>query len=120
VAIFFLDAVIHTGAAKRNIVTASEWTLEHLDTSAKIACNNKRFVFYTKKRCSFVNMVDKYTPRDFEKLIKQGGYSHILLWVDGGNDKVRVYLDANKSLELLKSFLNKKLDEARVYKITPS
>ncbi len=117
VVLFFFDAIIHTGAIKGNIVSASEWVIQNIEPDAKIACNNKRFVFYSKNRCVYKKRYEEYFIGDLKKIVKHESYSHLLLWVKRSDSEIRDYLDNNESLELLKTFDNKKGDEAMIYRI---
>jgi len=119
--ILFLDGIIHTGAIKGNLITASTWALQNVKSNSKIACNDDRFVFYTNNQCVYEQDLDKNNIKETSLLINSGKYNHLLLWVDRKNKQMRSYLSSNKSLVLLNSFSNKKNDEAQIYRIlTPA
>ena len=118
VILFFLDAIIHTGAIKGNLVTASTWVSRHIESDTKMACSDTRFSFYTKGKCTYEEGLESDNIKDMTWLIKEGKYNYLLLWVDHNDKQIRNYLGASKSLVLLKSFGNKKGDEARFYMIS--
>jgi hypothetical protein len=117
VVLFFLDAIIHTGAIKGNMVSASEWVSQHVEPKARIACNNKRFSFYTKKQCTYEKPVDENLIAGVDEILYRGNYDYLLLWVKNDDRKIRDYLDTRGFFELLRTFKNKRNDEARVYRI---
>jgi len=115
--VFFLDAIMHTGSNKQNMITASNWVSLNIDTNAKIACDNSRFAYYTKQQCAYERRLNKKPIKYTAQLINVDSYNHLLFWLDHNDKKLRSYLDSNKSLSLLQAFKNHKGDEARVYKI---
>jgi hypothetical protein len=115
VVLFFLDAIIHTGANQHSIVTASKWVTSNIDRNSNIACTSKRFAFYSK-RCTHHKRW-KDTPEGINKLINNTKYDHLLLWVSHKDTTTLEYLKSNKQLILLKSFKNKKNDASYVYRI---
>lgn len=119
VVLFFLDAIIHTSAIKGNIVTASEWVIGNIEPNAKVVCNNKRFVFYTKERCTYRRLSDTQPVVRLKYIVEHEDYNYMLIWVEGDDRKMRRYLGGNRRLELMKTFENKRHDEARIYKIRP-
>lgn len=117
--IFFLDGIIHTGANKWDMVTASKWVQQNIDPKSRIACNEGRLYFYTNRTCDRKIKLERRGIPAYEKLIHRGKYDHLLLWIDHKDKGIRNYLNTNKQLTLIKSFPNKKQDEVRVYKIQP-
>lgn len=115
--VFFLDAIIHTGANKHNLVIASNWVSNSVNTNARIACDNSRFAYYTDQRCVYEKRLGKKPIEYTEKLINKGRYDHLLFWLSHKDKQIKNYLDSNRSLVLLQAFENSKGDEARIYKI---
>lgn len=119
ITIFFLDAIIHTGANKQNIIAASRWVQQNIDHNSKIACNEGRLFFYSNKTCTHEVKLARKGIAAYEKLLNHDEYDYLLLWIDHKHKKIRDYLQTNKRLTLVKAFSNKKHDEVIVYRIQP-
>ncbi len=119
ISIFFLDAIIHTGANKHNIVAAGRWSQQNLGPNSKIACNEGRLFFYSNKTCTHEVKLARKGIAAYEKLLNRDEYDYLLLWVDHKHKKIRNYLQTNKRLILVKAFSNKKHDEVVIYRIRP-
>ncbi len=119
ITIFFLDAIIHTGANKHNIVAAGRWSQQNLGPNSKIACNEGRLFFYSNKTCTHEVKLARKGIAAYEKLLNRDEYDYLLLWVDHKHKKIRNYLQTNKRLILVKAFSNKKHDEVVIYRIRP-
>lgn len=112
----FLDNNISTGASKANLKIASRWFSENISESAKIACNEPRFVYYSGNRCiyssNFSNRIRKHTLRTLA-----AEYDYLVLWVKRNDTAMNLALQNTRLVTLIQSFANKKGDEARIYQL---
>lgn len=117
ITIFFLDAIIHTGANKQNMIAASRWVLQNIDPHSKIACNEGRLFFYSNKTCTHEVKLARKGIAAYERILNRDAYDYLLIWIDHKHKKIRNYLQTNKRLIQVKAFRNKKHDEVIIYKI---
>ncbi len=114
----FLDSVITTGAKKTPIKQSSEWLVQQIKPEDKIACNEKRFAYYSKHKCL---LSKKYLYKNYKrsdvKRLKKNNFRYLLLWVNHKNKKMLNALEEDNNLKLLKSFKNKKGDAGLVFQI---
>ena len=118
IAIQFLDSIISTGAKKFPIQYSSEWLITQLQSGDKIACNEGRFRYYAQQQCVLPEQrfYSNYSEADVQ-FLKQNHFNYLLLWVKHKNTAMLNKLQQDNSLELLKSFKNKKDDMALVFRI---
>jgi len=118
IAIQFLDSIISTGAKKFPIQQSGEWLTQQLKPGDKIACNEKRFNYYSKQNCKLENnrFYNDYNQSDIQYL-KDNNFAYLLLWVKHKNTAMLNTLELDKNFILLKEFKNKRDDVALVFKI---
>ncbi|MCN4144484.1 MAG: hypothetical protein LC437_05295 [Thiohalomonas sp.] len=114
----FLDSIISTGAKKFPMQHSSEWLIENIKAGDKIACNEKRFDYYSKQNCKLENnrFYNNYNQSDIQYL-KDNNFTYLLLWVKHKNTTMLNTLELDNNLILLKKFKNKRDDLALVFKI---
>ncbi len=114
----FLNSMITTGAKKTPIKQSSEWLVQQIKPEDKIACNEKRFAYYSKHKCwlSKKYLYKNYKRSDVKRL-KKNNYRYLLLWVNHKNKKMLNALEEDNNLKLLKSYKNKKGDAGLVFQI---
>jgi len=117
ITIQFLDSIISLGAKKTPIKLAGEYTRSLVKPGEKIACNEKRFVFYSNFSCQFQPALkNKYQSDTTNTLLKQD-YRYVLMWVKHKNDEMLQTLQNEGRLHLLKEFSNRKNDKAMLFEL---
>ena len=118
IAIQFLDSIISTGAKKFPIQKSSEWLIKNIKPGDKIACNEKRFTYYSKQNCRLKKkrFYKNYDQSDIIYL-KENNFAYLLLWLNHKNTIILDKLELDTNLILLKRFKNKRDDVALVFKI---
>jgi|GEM_PF-1754973 len=112
----FLDGIIIT-AKKLPIKYISQYTYENIPLDNKIACNDKRHVFYTHNNCKFKKRIKDNFNDNTSLELQQQGFDYLLIWVNRKNSDILHKLENDDNLDLIKKYTNNRNDSSLLYKI---
>jgi len=116
--ILFLSGMISLGAKKTGIKSSSELAVQIVLGGERIACNEPRHLYYTRRKCEMsAELKDNYTA-DMGRQLYTEGYRYLLLWVKHSNAQMLDSLSNDNKLQLVQDFINKKGDQGLLYQIT--
>lgn len=114
----YLDSIITTGAKKFPIQQGGVWLAEQVKADDKIACNEKRFDYYTGQQCLLENerFYDNYEQTDINYL-RDNNIAYLILWLKHKNTTMLKQLKHDDDLILLKTYKNKDGDMSLIFRV---